>query len=168
MNMNSTIQISSTSFPAHNQLMNASASVQSPGSANLLALGPPQSSMPSFQGIGTSNISSYRGYDEVFTEEDIRMRSHEMLENEDMQHLLRIFNMGGYGHGPVNVNENNYQYTDYMPNTSSTFGFDEDRTRSSGKAVVGWLKLKAALRWGIFIRKKAAERRAQIVELDDS
>ena len=32
---------------------------------------------------------------------------------------------------------------------------------------VGWLKLRAALRWGIFIRKRAAERRAQIVQLDD-
>ncbi|KAK8947388.1 hypothetical protein KSP39_PZI006994 [Platanthera zijinensis] len=40
------------------------------------------------------------------------------------------------------------------------------RSRStSGKAVVGWLKIKAAMRWGIFIRKKAAERRAQIIEL---
>lgn len=29
-------------------------------------------------------------------------------------------------------------------------------------AHVGWLKLKAALRWGIFIRKRAAERRAQM------
>ncbi|KAF9683508.1 hypothetical protein SADUNF_Sadunf04G0021100 [Salix dunnii] len=43
-----------------------------------------------------------------------------------------------------------------------------DRSRSSGKAVVGWLKLKVALRCGIFVRKKAAERRAQLVELDDS
>ncbi|KAK8953057.1 hypothetical protein KSP40_PGU014329 [Platanthera guangdongensis] len=38
---------------------------------------------------------------------------------------------------------------------------------SSGKAVVWWLKIKAAMRWGIFIRKKAAERRAQIIELED-
>ncbi|CAI0542497.1 unnamed protein product [Linum tenue] len=42
----------------------------------------------------------------------------------------------------------------------------QDRGRSSGKAVVGWLKLKAALRWGIFVRKRAAERRAQLIELD--
>ncbi|KAK8962048.1 hypothetical protein KSP40_PGU020846 [Platanthera guangdongensis] len=38
---------------------------------------------------------------------------------------------------------------------------------SSSKAVVWWLKIKAAMRWGIFIRKKAAERRAQIIELED-
>ncbi|KAJ8545583.1 hypothetical protein K7X08_018166 [Anisodus acutangulus] len=95
-------------------------------------------------------------------EEEIRMRSHEMLENEGMQHLLRIFSMG-QGHASSSVAEENYQYgSAYMPNMSSTFGFDEERT------VVGWLKLKDALRWGIFIRKKATERRAQIVELDDS
>ncbi|GKV53037.1 hypothetical protein SLEP1_g59587 [Rubroshorea leprosula] len=47
-----------------------------------------------------------------------------------------------------------------MPN------FDEDRSRP-GKAVVGFLKIKAALRWGFFIRKKAAERQAQIVELEE-
>jgi hypothetical protein len=44
--------------------------------------------------------------------------------------------------------------------------FVEDSVKCSGKAVVGWLKLKAALRWGIFIRKKAAERRAQLTELN--
>ncbi|KAL0442824.1 UNVERIFIED_CONTAM: Calmodulin-binding protein 60 C [Sesamum latifolium] len=108
---------------------------------------------------------------EDIPEDEIRIRSHEMLENEDMQHLLRVFSMGGHGHGhghaSFNVNENNYAYSAYTPMTPSPFGFDVDRTRPSGKAVVGWLKLKAALRWGIFIRKKAAERRAQIVELDD-
>ncbi|KAK8965374.1 hypothetical protein KSP40_PGU006628 [Platanthera guangdongensis] len=36
-----------------------------------------------------------------------------------------------------------------------------------GESVVWWLKIKAAMRWGIFIRKKAAERRAQIIELED-
>ncbi|KAL7098824.1 hypothetical protein ACP275_09G043200 [Erythranthe tilingii] len=70
-----------------------------------------------------------------------------------MQHLLRMFSMGG--HTPFSGNEHNYY-------SASTFSFGEGRTRSSGKAVDGWLKLKAALRWGIFIRKKAAERRAQI------
>ncbi|CAN4087123.1 unnamed protein product [Withania somnifera] len=67
-----------------------------------------------------------------------------MLENDDMQHLLNIFDMGGQHHA------------------------SSKNWIRSGKAVVGWLKLKAALRWGIFIRKKAAEKRAQIVELDDS
>ncbi|KAL3519653.1 hypothetical protein ACH5RR_017802 [Cinchona calisaya] len=169
MNLNPTIHISGTSLPLHNQMIGTSSQVHSPVSSNLLALGPPQSSMSSFHAPGPSNLSSYRGYDDVFTEEEIRLRSHDMLENEDMQHLLRGFNTGGYADTPVNVTENNYQYPlGYMPNAYSNYAFEEDRTRSSGKAVVGWLKLKAALRWGIFIRKKAAERRAQIVELEES
>lgn len=90
------------------------------------------------------------------------MRSHEILENEDMQHLLRHFSMGG--HSSVYVPEDGYGFP-YMPSPSG-FSYNEDRTRS-GKAVVGWLKIKAAMRWGIFVRKKAAERRAQLVELED-
>lgn len=169
MNLNPTIHINSTSLPLHNQMITTSSQVHPPVNTNLLALGPPQSSMSSFHAPGPSNLSSYRGFDDVFTEEDIRLRSHEMLENEDMQNLLRIFNMGGYGHTPVNGTENNYQSPlGYMPGASSGYAFDADQTRPSGKAVVGWLKLKAALRWGIFIRKKAAERRAQIVELEES
>lgn len=85
-----------------------------------------------------------------------------MLENEDMQHLLRLFSMGG--HASVSVPEDGFGFSGaYMPSPQP---FDEDRSRS-GKAVVGWLKIKAAMRWGFFIRKKAAERRAQIVELDE-
>ncbi|BFG32208.1 hypothetical protein CerSpe_184820 [Prunus speciosa] len=98
-----------------------------------------------------------------------------------MQHLLRIFNMGGYGYGhasiSVNVTEENYPYlflsmtAAYIPTPSPVnYSIDDDRSPSSGKAVVGWLKLsrQAALRWGVFIRKKAVERRAQLVQLDDS
>ncbi|XP_019169624.1 PREDICTED: calmodulin-binding protein 60 B-like isoform X2 [Ipomoea nil] len=138
------------------------------GNYNMLPLGPQQSSMPSFLAPGTSNLASYRGADDFFTEE-IRLRSHEMLGNEDMQQLLHVFNSGGSAHHPsANVTEDSYPYASQqqVPDMSSAFGFNEDRSRP-GKAVVGWLKLKAALRWGIFIRKKAAERRAQIVELDD-
>lgn len=64
----------------------------------------------------------------------------------------------------MNMADDGYSFSSYMP--SPIPNFDEDRSRS-GKAVVGWLKIKAAMRWGFFIRKKAAERRAQIVELDD-
>ncbi|KAG5516789.1 hypothetical protein RHGRI_037513 [Rhododendron griersonianum] len=171
VNLNAPIQFDSTSFPLHNQLISTSLQTQPPRSDNALALGPPESSMSGFQTGGTSNFSSYRGLEDFFPEEEIRMRSHEMLENEDMQHLLRIFNMGGHGqgHASVNTSNNGYSYPSaaFMPNQSSNYVFDDDRTRSSGKAVVGWLKLKAALRWGIFIRKKAAERRAHLVELDD-
>ncbi|KAK4399058.1 Calmodulin-binding protein 60 B [Sesamum angolense] len=170
MNLNVSIQLDGASFPAQNQLINSVQQAEPSGSENVLALGPPHSTTLSFPTGGTSNLTSYRGFEDI-PEDEIRIRSHEMLENEDMQHLLRVFSMGGHGHGhghaSFNVNENNYTYSAYTPMTPSTFGFDVDRTRPSGKAVVGWLKLKAALRWGIFIRKKAAERRAQIVELDD-
>lgn len=167
MNLNVAIESSNgTSFPPHNQLINSAQQSQPSERENLLALGPPPSTMPSFPIGGSSNLASY-GEFEPSSEDEIRVRSHEMLETEDMQHLLRMFSMGGHGHSSFNPNENTYAYTAYTPAMPSNCGFDEARTRSSGKAVVGWLKLKAALRWGIFIRKQAAERRAQIVELDD-
>ncbi|KAL8136977.1 hypothetical protein V2J09_002978 [Rumex salicifolius] len=98
---------------------------------------------------------------DFLTEEEIRLRSHAMLENDDMQQLLRLFSMGD--HTSINVPDEGFPYP-YMPSPAPNFGFDDDRARS-GKAVVGWLKIKAAMRWGFFIRKKAAERRAQLVEI---
>ncbi|KAL6520644.1 Calmodulin-binding protein 60 B [Orobanche minor] len=134
-----------------------------------LALGPPQAS-PSFQEGGTSSSlpqqSNLNPFEDFLSEEEIRMRSHEMLENEDMQHLLRLFSMGA--HAPISGSEDGFGFPSYMPAAPAPgFGFNGDRAARSGKAVVGWLKIKAAMRWGIFIRKKAAERRAQIVELED-
>ncbi|CAL1397840.1 unnamed protein product [Linum trigynum] len=162
-------------------LVGTSHEQQYPRSDNLLALGPPQTSTSDFHNTGLSaNLTSHRGVavDDFFTEEEIRLRSHEMLENDDMQNLLRMFNMGGGGqgfNGSFGGAEDGYHHhpylsmsTPYAPNPSPNYGFTgDDQSRSSGKAVVGWLKLKAALRWGIFVRKKAAERRAQLVELDD-
>ncbi|KAE9595017.1 hypothetical protein Lal_00041244 [Lupinus albus] len=166
--LNSSIQFDNTAFPLQNQLMSVSHQAQLPRNENGLTLGLPQSSTPGFQTASLSD-PTYRGFDDFFREEEIRVRSHEMLENEDMQNLLRIFNMGGQAHTPFNAPEDGYPYSSaYMPTTTMSYNFDDERNRSSGKAVVGWLKLKAALRWGIFIRKKAAERRAQLVELDDS
>ncbi|XP_061982804.1 calmodulin-binding protein 60 B-like isoform X2 [Populus nigra] len=124
------------------------------------------------QGFCASNLNLHRGKEDFFSEEEIRTRSHDMLENEDMQQLLRIFNMGGQGLSSNSVAEDGYPYSSYMPSPSPSpspnYSLSDNPSRSSGKAVVGWLKLKAALRWGIFVRKKAAERRAQLVELDDS
>ncbi|KAI8000005.1 Calmodulin-binding protein 60 B [Camellia lanceoleosa] len=169
VNLNAPIQFDNPSFSPHNQMSNASQLVQPPGSESLLALGLQQPSMSGFEIGGPSNFTSYRGFEDFIPEEEIRMRSHEMLENEDMQHLLHIFNMGSHGPTSTNVLDNGSPYSSaaYIHNQSSNHAFD-DRARPSGKAVVGWLKLKAALRWGIFIKKKAAERRAQLVELDDS
>ncbi|XP_054802341.1 calmodulin-binding protein 60 B-like [Prosopis cineraria] len=165
-NLNSSIQFDGTDMTLQNQLMSSSDQPQLSRNEDGLTLGPPQSGAPGFQNVSMSN-PSYRGFEDLFHEEEIRIRSHEMLENEDMQHLLRIFNMGGHAHTSFNAPEYGYPGTSaYVPTSPVTY--DDDRNRSSGKAVVGWLKLKAALRWGIFIRKKAAERRAQLVELDDS
>ncbi|XP_028773719.1 calmodulin-binding protein 60 B [Neltuma alba] len=176
-NSNSRNQFDSSSFVSQDQLL--SNAHQAHNSRNDhgpvgLALGPPQPSTSGFH-AGTSSIQPStlnpfeewsnnrdRGVDEFLSEEEIRMRSHEMLENEDMQHLLRLFSMGG--HAPLNIQEDGYAFPPYV--ASPMPNFDEDRARP-GKAVVGWLKIKAAMRWGFFIRKKAAERRAQIVELDD-
>ncbi|KAL2502179.1 Calmodulin-binding protein 60 B [Forsythia ovata] len=169
MNSSSRTQIDTTSFTQPDQQVNLSYDDRVG-----LALGPPQSS--SFQAgnssIQQANLNPFEDWshnrekgDDFLSEEEIRIRSHEMLENEDMQHLLRLFSMGG--HASVNVPEDGYGFPSFMPVPSPSFNYNEDRTRS-GKAVVGWLKIKAAMRWGIFVRKKAAERRrAQIVELED-
>ncbi|XP_062164790.1 calmodulin-binding protein 60 B-like [Alnus glutinosa] len=171
VNSNPRIPFDSTSFASHEHVISNSHQAQSTrNDAVGLALGRPQSSTSGFQAIPPSTHNPFddwtqnrdRGVDEFFSEEEIRIRSHEMLENEEMQQLLRILSMGG--HASVNVPEDGYAFSSYVPSPMPSF--DEERGRS-GKAVVGWLKIKAAMRWGFFIRKKAAEKRAQLVELDD-
>lgn len=107
-----------------------------------------------------------QGLEDIVAEE-LRLRSSQMLESDDMQRLLKTLNAGG-GVSMSNSNENCYTYrVQYEPpQMYHSFNTSEDHGKCSGKAVVGWLKLKAALRWGIFIRKKAAERRAQLTELN--
>ncbi|CAM8925528.1 unnamed protein product [Rhodiola kirilowii] len=100
--------------------------------------------------------------------EELRMRSSEMLQSDDMQRLLRTFGVDvgtsdahNYGH----TDQGCYSYNvPYEARNKQEFG--QEPAKNSGKAVVGWLKLKAALRWGIFERKRAAQRRAQLFELD--
>lgn len=91
-----------------------------------------------------------------------------MLGNHDMQRLLKTFNMGsgnGLGTAFGLSDEACYSYKPlYDPQIDCKYG--QKCSRNSGKAVVGWLKLKAALRWGIFVRKRAAEKRAQLIELE--
>lgn len=107
-----------------------------------------------------------QSYENIFSEE-VRMRSSEMLQSDDMQRLLRTFGVDvdqetdSYGH----VGGSFYSCNDTYDARNGE-GFGLEKGKNSGKAVVGWLKLKAALRWGIFERKRAAERRAQLVELD--
>ncbi|TYJ02651.1 hypothetical protein E1A91_A13G244600v1 [Gossypium mustelinum] len=179
MNPNSHNQFGNTQFVPQDQLIDNSQQLQSSkNDTNVvgLALGPPQSSIIGFQNIGSSmqpsNLNPFndwtnnhdKGVEDFLSEEEIRVRSNEMLENEEMQHLLRLFNMGG--NASINMTEDSgYGFPNYIPSPMPNF-VDEDRSRP-GKAVVGWLKIKAAMRWGFFIRKKAAERRAQIVELEE-
>ncbi|KAL6331802.1 hypothetical protein AAG906_020145 [Vitis piasezkii] len=175
VNSSSRAQFDGPSFPSHDQLVNNSHQTQSTrnDSSVGLALGPPQSSTMGFQALNSSmqhsNLNPFsdllnnrdKGVDDYFTEEEIRLRSHEMLESDDMQQLLRVFSMGGHI-----IPDDGYGFPPYMASPSNCLYEEEDRSRP-GKAVVGWLKIKAAMRWGFFIRKKAAEKRAQLVELED-
>lgn len=128
-----------------------------------MALGPPQQSTGGYHhDIGSSsvhqaNLDPFEDWSRQH-ENEIQLRSDE-LESEEMQQLLQLCtSLGGDGEG-------GYGFPSFMQSTPMVKGYEEERVRS-GKAVVGWLKIKAAMKWGIFIRKKAAERRAQIVELD--
>ncbi|KQJ99922.1 calmodulin-binding protein 60 B isoform X1 [Brachypodium distachyon] len=175
---NITMQYERSALLPESQLNGSSLQTQASGGSNMLALGPPQQQPQGFEfqalgqsmqpaGLNTfdqwSQPQENRGVDDYLMEE-IRLRSHEILENDEMQQMLRILNMGGV---PTNLPEDGFSFPYNMQSPLPSFNFEDDRTRPPGKAVVGWLKIKAAMRWGIFVRKKAAERRAQLVELDD-
>lgn len=98
--------------------------------------------------------------------EETSNRSSEILEHGDMQCLLSSFiNTGGVG-GFGGSSESHYSYPGAHFEPQSEYMFGQEHNRNNAKAAISWLKLKAAFRWGIFVRKKAAERRAQLVELD--
>ncbi|CAG7907101.1 unnamed protein product [Brassica rapa] len=129
----------------------------------------PMESSNAYNGEDWCRPRAGQGLEDIFSEE-IRLRSSEMLETDDMQRLLKTFGIGmntmgttqgGFGQTDESCYGYNMPYQAQIDNT-----YRRERNRGSGKAVVGWLKLKAALRWGIFIRKKAAERRPQIVEIE--
>ncbi|KAE9602408.1 putative CALMODULIN-BINDING PROTEIN60 [Lupinus albus] len=179
-NFNSRNQFDSSLYLSNDQLINSAEQTKTTRNGHGAALGPPQSSSsssssssPGFHvassSIQPSTVNPFddwshnmdKGINEFFSEDEIRFRSNEMLENEDMQHLLRLLSMGA--HSSMNA-EDSYSFPSFMP--SPLPNFDEGRSRS-GRAVVGWLKIKAAMRWGFFIRKIAAAKRAQIEELDE-
>ncbi|CAO2823010.1 unnamed protein product [Amaranthus hypochondriacus] len=170
MNSSSHNQFESTSFSQH-ALISGNGSEQTQIIENNragLSLGPSQpfaSGFPIMQSSQPSTINPYDDWSQGhISVEDIRNRSHELLESDDMQQLLRLYSMGSHVNMPDEVFQS---YPSFMPTPSNYNSFEEDQNRP-GKAVVGWLKIKAAMRWGFFIRKKAAERRrAQLVELDD-
>lgn len=176
-NSSSYTRFGNMSFEQQDQLIcnpHENQSMINSNSAVRLALGPPQLSPTGFQTTASSmqppsNINSFddwsttheRGADDFLSEEEIRVRSNEILENDDMQQLLRLFSMGDQH--ASNVPDDGYGFHSFIHTPMPNF---EDRSHS-GKAVVGWLKIKAAMRWGFFVRRKAAERRARIVELED-
>ena len=108
--------------------------------------------------------------DQLFSEDDIRAKAQELLGSDDIQQLLRLPYGSGSFQEPFRVQVDDC----YIPaglgqSPAGPYGVDSV-ARSSGKAYIGWLKLKAALRWGIFIRKivhEKAVKRAQIEELED-
>ncbi|CAL5068027.1 unnamed protein product [Urochloa decumbens] len=174
-----TMQFDMGSLAPEGQFSGSSIQTQASRSSNMLALSPMQQQQPQnfeFSGLGGqstqpsalnpfddwSRLQENRGGVDDYLMEEIRARSHEILENDEMQQMLRILSMGGAPTGLNNV----VGFPSY-PSPAPAFTFEDDRSRSSGKAVVGWLKIKAAMRWGIFVRRKAAERRAQLVELED-
>nr|WIW78739.1 calmodulin-binding protein 60 B [Leymus chinensis] len=175
---NITMQYERSALSPESQFSGSSLQTQTSGGSNILALEPPQQQQQGFefsavgQSMQPADLNPFdqwsqpqenRGVDDYLMEE-IRLRSHEILENDEMQQMLRILNMGG---ASTNMTDDGFTFPPYMQSPSPNFNFEDDRTRPPGKAVVGWLKIKAAMRWGIFVRKKAAERRAQLVELDD-
>ncbi|TKW04566.1 hypothetical protein SEVIR_7G118600v4 [Setaria viridis] len=177
-----TMQYDMSSLAPEGQFSGSSIQPQALRSSNTLALRPMQQQQQpllqnfEFSGLGGqstqpsslnpfddwSRLQENRGSVDDYLMEEIRARSHEILENDEMQQMLRILSMGGAPTGLNNVDS----FPSY-PSPAPAFSFEDDRSRSSGKAVVGWLKIKAAMRWGIFVRRKAAERRAQLVELED-
>uniref|UniRef100_A0A1J3FZJ0 Calmodulin-binding protein 60 B n=1 Tax=Noccaea caerulescens TaxID=107243 RepID=A0A1J3FZJ0_NOCCA len=168
------------SFAPQEQLLNNTHESQSMIDSNggvRLALGRPRGSQsqhmaqlpPPETNSSFNDWGNNRGGDGFLSEEEIRLRSNEMLENDDMQQLLRLFSMSGGGgdqQTPMNMGEDGFGFHSFGECSSVADYGEEDRSHS-GKPVVGWLKIKAAMRWGFFIRRKAAQRRAQIVELDE-
>ncbi|XP_024394247.1 calmodulin-binding protein 60 D [Physcomitrium patens] len=111
-------------------------------------------------------------FGEEITEDELRARSMELLENEDMhtqmQQLLRMCNgqvedipSTPYGSIP---GDDAFPFIGYPGDEAVG---EHKPPRANGKAYIGWLKLKAALHWCIFIRKRAAARRAQLEEVDE-
>ncbi|KAL2636091.1 hypothetical protein R1flu_007570 [Riccia fluitans] len=122
---------------------------------------------------GQENLFRAVQADDLLSEDELRAKSMEILENEDMhmqiQQLLRMFNAAP-GEAPTNSfptvqTDESFSFGAFSPPPDLNIGMD--RVRGNGRANVGWLKLKAALRWGIFIRKRAAARRARLEELED-
>ncbi|KAH7671740.1 CALMODULIN-BINDING PROTEIN60 [Dioscorea alata] len=175
---NAQLQYESSSYNSQNQFIDSSQQAQiTRNDSTGLVLAPSQQPSLDFQSMSQasqlSNLDSYADWTtcqrdshvgDLLSEEDIHMITRQLLENEDMQHLEvgSHLEMKYTAHLPGD----GFRFPSFMPEPCLNNKFDEDSNRM-GKIIMGWLKIKAAMRWGIFIRKKAAERRAQLVELDE-
>ncbi|EAZ30858.1 hypothetical protein OsJ_14930 [Oryza sativa Japonica Group] len=98
-----------SSLRPEEQFAGSSIQTQASRSSNMLALGPTQQQNFEFSALGQSmqpsplnpfddwsRLQENRGGVDDYLMEEIRVRSHEILENEeDMQQMLRILSMGG-------------------------------------------------------------------------
>lgn len=135
------------------------------GSDATLAQGPLSGNIRT-GGLGFVNDDMFR-----LSEDDIRRESLEILaESEDMKHQMQqlLSLLGGdwtqYNSGLPSLpfpstSDGEMQMLSLLP------PWPEESTKPArtvqGRASVGWLKVKAAFRWCIFIRKMAAKRQAQ-------
>ncbi|KAG9456273.1 hypothetical protein H6P81_000781 [Aristolochia fimbriata] len=102
-----------------------------------------------------------RRFEQFFSGQGISSRSTGMSGNENMQWLL-----GNFDGSSSHTDETFYSHSMNYRSEYKYVETEQARSQISGKAVAGWLKLRAALKWGIFTRKRTAERRAQLVELE--
>lgn len=97
----------------------------------------------------------YRGtYDEDF---QVTQNWLPGINGSPVDHVYNFFpNMQG---------DQSFSFASLPPTSRPNFNMSMDRLH--GKAYVGWLKLKAALKWGISVRKEAAAKRAILEDLED-
>lgn len=86
-----------------------------------------------------------------------------------VQSLIHIFNSGtiGQSHSLFSNMEGGEAFSFSVFTPASDESCSMSRHRLHGKAYICWLKLKAALKWGISIRKVAAAKRARLEEIED-
>lgn len=85
-----------------------------------------------------------------------------------MQNLINLIHSGtnGQSHNLFsNMGREAFSFSVFRSASNESCSMSGHRLH--GKAYIGWLKLKAALKWGISIRKVAAAKRARLEEIED-
>ncbi|KAJ7532549.1 hypothetical protein O6H91_13G046900 [Diphasiastrum complanatum] len=96
--------------------------------------------------------------EEHYSEEELRMKSLELLGHEDFSLEMQQLACSNYSL----QGDFNFPSPECSPAPEADGVHLQTGRTAHAKANIGWLKLKAALRWGIFIRKRAATRRAYL------